>query len=314
MTNKEINKLPLESKFSDDKRAHILHEGDAKNLLKIKDLHKKVRLIVTSPPYNIGKEYEEVKKLEDYLEDQIGIIKELINVMTDDGSLCWQVGNYVDKKTGHLVPLDIPFYNIFRENGLMLRNRIIWHFKHGYPNQKKLTNQYETILWFTKDENHYFDLDAIRVPQLYPGYRNPKGHKKEGQASGNPKGKNPGNIWDVVPQAENIWDVPQVKAKHLEKTDHPAQFPISIIRRLITALTEEGDYVLDPYVGSGTTIAAAALENRIGIGAEINKEYCEIVKNRIKDLNEGKMDYREDKEVPEPKGKVSETPNEWEDK
>ena len=113
MTNKEINKLPLESKFSDDKRAHILHEGDAKNLLKIKDLHKKVRLIVTSPPYNIGKEYEEVKKLEDYLEDQIGIIEELINVMADDGSLCWQVGNYVDNETGHLVPLDIPFYNVF---------------------------------------------------------------------------------------------------------------------------------------------------------------------------------------------------------
>ena len=190
METKEENfkKLPLLDNFSNNKEGHYLFEGDAKDLLKIFP-KKEVRLIVTSPPYNIGKEYEEVKKLEDYLEEQIGIIKELINVMTDDGSLCWQVGNYVDKKTGHLVPLDIPFYNIFREHGLMLRNRIIWYFKHGYPNQKKLTNQYETILWFTKDENHYFNLDDIRVPQLYPGYKFPKGHKKEGEASGNPLGK-----------------------------------------------------------------------------------------------------------------------------
>ena len=301
MTKKDFTKLPLSNKFIDSKEEHILHEGDAKEFLKNKQLKKKIRLIITSPPYNIGKEYEEVKALEDYLEDQIGIIKDLIEVMTDDGSICWQVGNFVDKKSGHLVPLDIPFYNIFREHGLMLRNRIIWHFKHGYPNQKKLTNQYETILWFTKDENHFFNLDEIRVPQLYPGYKYTKGHPKEGQPSGNPKGKNPGNIWDV----------PQVKAKHLEKTAHPAQFPISIIRRLIKALTEEGDYIFDPYVGSGTTIAAAALENRIGIGAEIDKGYCNIIKKRIADLNKGNMDYREDKEVPEPKGKVSEIPKEW---
>ncbi len=301
MAEDKFNKLPLSNHYSDNKKAHILHEGDAKEFLNNKELKKKIRLIVTSPPYNIGKEYEEVKALEDYLEDQIGIIKDLISVMTDDGSICWQVGNFVDKKTGHLVPLDIPFYNIFREHGLMLRNRIIWHFKHGYPNQKKLTNQYETILWFTKDENHYFNLDEIRVPQLYPGYKYPKGHPKEGQPSGNPKGKNPGNIWDV----------PQVKAKHLEKTAHPAQFPISIIRRLIKALTEEGDYVFDPYVGSGTSIVAAALENRIGLGSEIDNGYCKIVKKRIHDLNLGLLDYREDKEVPVPSGKVSETPVEW---
>ena len=301
MSLEDFKKLPLKNLFSDKKDSHVLHEGDAKNFLENNNLKNKIRLIVTSPPYNIGKEYEKVKALEDYLDDQIGIIKQLIDVMTDDGSICWQVGNFVDKKTGHLVPLDIPFYNIFREHGLMLRNRIIWYFKHGYPNQKKLTNQYETILWFTKNENHFFNLDEIRIPQLYPGYKYPKGHAKEGQPSGNPKGKNPGNIWDV----------PQVKAKHLEKTAHPAQFPISIIRRLIKALSEEGDYIFDPYVGSGTTIAAAALENRIGIGAEIDKGYCEIVKKRINDLNNGIMDYREDKEVPQPKGKVSERPQEW---
>ena len=301
MSLEDFKKLPLKNLFSDNKDSHVLHEGDAKNFLENNNLKNKIRLIVTSPPYNIGKEYEKVKALEDYLDDQIGIIKQLIDVMTDDGSICWQVGNFVDKKTGHLVPLDIPFYNIFREHGLMLRNRIIWYFKHGYPNQKKLTNQYETILWFTKNENHFFNLDEIRVPQLYPGYKYPKGHPKEGQPSGNPLGKNPGNIWDI----------PQVKAKHVEKTEHPAQYPISLVRRLINALTEENDYVFDPYAGSGSALAAAAIENRIGIGAEIDKNYCKIIKKRMKELNDGTLQYREDIEVPSPKGKVSQMPLEW---
>ena len=301
MSNKDFTKRPLTNKFLVNEKNHVLHEGDVQKFLQNENLKKTVRLIVTSPPYNIGKEYEKVQELEVYLEKQIGIISELIEIMTDDGSICWQVGNYVDKKTGHLVPLDIPFYNIFREHDLMLRNRIIWHFRHGYPNKKKLTNQYETILWFTKNENHKFNLDDIRVPQLYPGYTYPKGHKREGEPSGNPMGKNPGNVWDI----------PQVKAKHLEKTEHPAQFPISMIRRLIRGLSDEGDYIFDPYAGSGTTIAAAALENRIGIGAEIDKKYCKIIKNRISDLNEGKMQYREDKEVPIPTGKVSKVPLDW---
>ena len=159
--------------------------------------------------------------------------------------------------------------------------------------KKKLTNQYETILWFTKNENHFFNLDEIRVPQLYPGYKYPKGHPKEGQPSGNPLGKNPGNIWDI----------PQVKAKHVEKTEHPAQYPISLVRRLINALTEENDYVFDPYAGSGSALVAAAIENRIGIGAEIDKNYCKIIKKRMKELNDGTLQYREDIEVPSLKEK-----------
>lgn len=302
MNEKNFIVRPLAEKFIINEKKHVLHEGDVREFIKNKNLKNKIRLIVTSPPYNIGKEYEKVQELENYLDNQIGIIQDLIELITDDGSICWQVGNFVDKKTGHLVPLDIPFYNIFREHGLMLRNRIIWYFKHGYPNKNKFTNQYETILWFTKSENHKFNLDDIRVPQLYPGYRYPKGHKKEGQPSGNPRGKNPGNVWDI----------PQVKAKHLEKTEHPAQFPISMIRRLVRGLTDQGDFVFDPFAGSGTTIAAAALENRIGLGAEVNKKYCKITRKRISDLNKGNMKFREDKEVPIPSGKVSQLPLDWE--
>ena len=170
------------------KSSHFLHKGDVKNLLK--DMKKdSVKLLITSPPYNIGKEYEKKINFEDYLDQQIEVIDELIDVVRDDGSICWQVGNYIKSK-GEIIPLDIPFYNIFINKGLKLRNRIVWHYGHGLHANKRLSGRYETILWFTKSDDYTFNLDDIRIPQKYPGKRYPKGHKRAGEVSGNPKGKN----------------------------------------------------------------------------------------------------------------------------
>ena len=109
--------------------------GDAiKSLKKFKDGY--FNLIVTSPPYNIGKEYETKTSIESYLEDQEKIIKELIRVLSDSGSICWQVGNYKDKR--EVYPLDIYYYEIFKRLGLKLRNRIIWHFRHGLHSKKSI--------------------------------------------------------------------------------------------------------------------------------------------------------------------------------
>lgn len=283
------------------KSSHFLYKGDAKSLLKVIEKNS-VKLLVTSPPYNIGKEYEKKINFEDYLDEQIEIIDELIDVVKDDGSICWQVGNYIKPK-GEIIPLDIPFYNIFINKGLKLRNRIIWHYGHGLHASKRLSGRYETILWFTKTDNYTFNLDDIRIPQKYPGKRYPKGHKRAGEVSGNPKGKNPGDIWDI----------PNVKANHVEKTSHPAQFPTALVRRLIRALTDKGDFVFDPYLGSGTTLLASAIEGRIGIGAEVKKEYYPIIKKRMKDLSEGKENYRDDIEtkVPDLNSKVAQVPEEF---
>jgi adenine-specific DNA-methyltransferase len=236
-------------------------------------------LVVTSPPYNIGKSYEKKTPLEDYLKWQERIIDLIIPRLSDTGSLCWQVGNYVDN--GHIVPLDIEFAPIFKKHGLSLRNRIIWHFGHGLHNKRRFSGRYEVVLWYTKSDNYVFNLDAVRIPSKYPGKRHFKG-PKAGQLSGNPAGKNP----------EDVWAIPNVKSNHIEKTDHPCQFPVGLIERLILALTNEGDIVFDPFAGVGSAGVAAALHRRRFVGTEIVPEYVSIATKRIKQALLGQAQYR----------------------
>ena len=172
----------------------VLFNGDCSELLK-NIPSDSVDLVITSPPYNIGKKYEKKASLESYLKDMESVIAEMDRVLAATGSLCWQVGNYVHK--GEVFPLDIYFYEIFKRFGLKLRNRIIWRFNHGLHCTKRFSGRYETILWFTKSDEYIFNLDPVRVPAKYPGKRHFKGPKK-GQLSGNPLGKNPSDIWDVV--------------------------------------------------------------------------------------------------------------------
>ena len=187
---------------------------------------KSAKLVLTSPHYNMGKTHEQPLDLARYLKWQKTVITKCITALQDDGSICWQSGNYVDN--GETFPLDVFFYGIFKKFGLKLRNRIIWHFEHGLHSRKKLSGRYETILWFTKGDNFIFNLDDIRVPQKYPGKRAYKGPNK-GRPTCNPIGKNPSDFWRMVESdwEKGVWDIPNVKANHPEKTIHPSQFPIS---------------------------------------------------------------------------------------
>lgn len=227
-----------------------------------------MQLIVTSPPYNIGKEYEKKLKLENYLAQQQEVITECYRTLRPQGSICWQVGNYVDK--GAIIPLDTVLYPIFNELGLKLRNRIIWHFEHGLHCKKRFSGRYETIIWFTKSDEYVFNLDPVRVPQKYPGKKHFKG-PNTGLYSGNPLGKNPSDLWII----------PNVKSNHIEKTIHPCQFPVELIERLVLALSNEDDWVFDPFLGVGSSLIAAIRHNRRGCGAEILKDYVNIAKERI---------------------------------
>ncbi|MGH7727239.1 MAG: DNA-methyltransferase [Vulcanimicrobiaceae bacterium] len=239
-----------------------------------------VQLIVTSPPYNIRKAYEKERStLEDYVLAQAGVIGECVRVLGPRGSLCWQVGNHVDR--GEIFPLDLELYPVFKEHGLRLRNRIIWHFEHGLHGSRRLSGRYETILWFTKSDEYVFNLDLIRVPSKYPAKRYFKGPKR-GQLSGNPLGKNPGDVWVV----------PNVKFNHVEKTDHPCQFPVELIERLVLALTNVGDTVLDPYLGVGSSLVAAVMHGRRGLGCDIEKAYVEKARQRLRALRAGTLRTR----------------------
>jgi len=238
-----------------------------------------IKLIVTSPPYNIGKSYEKRTTLERYIKDQAQVIAECVRLLHPQGSLCWQVGNHVDD--GEIFPLDMVLYRVFKDHGLKLRNRIIWHFEHGLHCKKRLSGRYETIMWFTKGDDYTFNLDPIRVPSKYPEKKYYKG-AKAGQLSGNPLGKNPGDIWIF----------PNVKNNHVEKTIHPCQFPVELVERLLLSLTNPGDSVFDPYMGVGSSIVAALKHGRIGYGCDVVKEYVDIAWERVHNLRSGRLETR----------------------
>lgn len=270
-------------------------------------------LIVTSPPYNVGKSYEAKTSIEQYLATQEEIIDELIRTLSDKGNLCWQVGNYVDK--GEVFPLDIFYYQIFKKHGLRLRNRIIWHFGHGLHASSRFSGRYETILWFSKTDDYIFNLDNVRVPSKYPGKRHFKGPKK-GQPSGNPLGKNPSDIWEIIAQdwESCMWDIPNVKSNHPEKTEHPCQYPVELVERCVLALTNENSWVLDPFAGVGTSIIASLKNGRNAVGIEKKTDYCIIAEERINDLKNGTLKLRPiNKPIHKPsdKDKVARVPEEW---
>jgi len=271
------------------REAHIvLYHGDCMDFLRTIPSDS-IQLIITSPPYNIGKEYEKKLDLETYIFQQENVIKECVRCLIKSGSICWQVGNYVEK--GSIIPLDSILFPIFMKFGMKMRNRIIWHFEHGLHCTRRFSGRYETIIWFTKSDNYFFNLDQVRIPQKYPQKKYFKG-PKIGHYSCNPLGKNPGDLWFI----------PNVKHNHVEKTEHPCQFPVELIERFVLSMTKENDWVLDPFVGTGTTIIAAIRHNRRGAGSEKVDKYIKIANERIQKELAGTLRTRPmNKPIYEPK-------------
>ncbi len=291
-----------------------IKKADAFKAIK-KEKDNSIDLLITSPPYNIGKEYETKKSFDNYLKPYEEFAKDVFKKIKKTGSVCWQVGNYVHK--GEIIPLDIPFYSIFSNAGFKLRNRIIWHFEHGLHASNRFSGRYETILWFTKSDKYTFNLDqpGVRIPSKYPGKRHYSG-KKKGKPSGNPLGKNPSDFMRITKQDwdKQIWDFPNVKANHPEKTDHPCQFPIELVQRCVLALTNKKNSVFDPFMGVGSTLIGASMHNRTAIGYEMDQNFISITKKRIKELNKGIIKIRKlgkPIHVPKKTDKVAQLPFEW---
>ena len=264
-------------------QGHAIWQGDVEGFLKGLPAVPLFDLIVTSPPYNIGKKYETRVELDQYLDWQGAIIDQIVPRLKNGGSLCWQVGNYIDDN--EIFPLDIEFAPIFKRHKLRLRNRIVWQFGHGLHTQRRFSGRYEVVLWYTKtvakNDPYTFNLDAVRVPAKYPGKKHFKG-PNAGQLSGNPLGKNP----------EDVWNIPNVKSNHVEKTDHPCQFPVGLIERLVLSLTNPGDLVFDPFAGVGSAGVACAIHGRRFWGCEFVSRYAEAATKRIQDALNGNARYR----------------------
>lgn len=305
-----FEKHSISEKF--DEKEHIVVVEDDTLIALRKLPESKFKLAVSSPPYNIGKEYEKQIKLQHYIDWQAEVIKELARIVSEDGSIVWQVGNFIDK--GEVFPLDIYFYPIFKALGFQLRNRIVWHFDHGLHASKRFSGRYEVLLWFTKSKDYTFNLDSVRVPSKYPGKLHYKGEKK-GLPSGNPLGKNPSDYWTIISDEwENgIIEIPNVKSNHPEKTPHPCQFPIELIERCVLALTNENDWVIDPFGGVGSSLIAAIKNGRCGMVIDRDSQYIELTKERIHAFQNGVLKIRPlGKPVHKPTGKekVAQMPSE----
>lgn len=302
-------------KFTLPTKESALFRGDAFALVEQLP-NSSLDLVISSPPYNIGKEYERkmFSSLHAYKEKMGTLVESLASKIKDTGSVCWQVGNHV--KDGSITPLDYIFFDIFLKQNFILRNRIIWRFNFGLNAQKRFSGRYETLLWFTKGNDYKFNLDPVRVPQIYPGKakKTEQGYKP----SGNPKGKNPSDFWEFDAtqsfHGQPVWDFPNVKANHLEKTTHPCQFPNEVADRCILALTEKGDTVLDPFAGVGTVVSCAEARFRVGLGFELDTHYLMLANERLKQARVGELAVRQSGKPPRrPNGneKVAQIPKEW---
>lgn len=276
-------------------------------------------LVVSSPPYNIRKPYErnDNRTYDEYLAWQRQVVAAMAQALTPNASVCWQVGTYV--ADGEIFPLDVPFIGLFRELGFKLRNRIIWRYNFGYNADKRFSGRYETVLWFSRSEAYTFNLDPVRVPQLYPGKRHSSSKgAKAGKPSGNPLGKNPSDYWEFSAaedlKSNPVWDVPNVKANHPEHTEHPCQFPVELAERCVLALSNAGETVLDPFIGTGATAIAAVKHGRHAIGIDRHQPYLRVAEERLAQLSSGTLPLRPlgmPVRRPRTSERVARVPDEW---
>ena len=257
----------------------VLFVGDCRELIRNMP-DKCVDVTITSPPYCMGKEYEKSLSVEDFIAAHKIILPEIVRITRDGGSICWQVGYHVSNRSAY--PLDYPVFSILSSvKDVTLRNRIIWTFGHGLHGKVRFSGRHETVLWFTKGSDYHFDLEAVRVPQKYPGKRHYKGPRK-GEFSGNPKGKNPGDVWEI----------PNVKGNHIEKLDHPCQFPVGLVERLVRALCPKHGVVFDPFMGCASSGVGAIINGRRFIGSEVNEKYEELAYDRLVKAYNGSARFR----------------------
>lgn len=245
----------------------LIYCGDSLSLMQCID-DDPIYLTVTSPPYNIGKEYEVPLSLDNYIQWCQAWISEIYRITKPDGSFWLNVGYLEVPEKAKALPIPfllwdkVPFYLI---------QEVIWNYGAGVTGKKFFSPRHENLLWYVKNpQNYTFNLDAVRDKNVkYPN------QKKNGKLKCNPLGKNPTDVWQIpkVTTGKN--------RSSKERTPHPAQFPIALIDRIIKACSNEDEVVLDPFLGSGTSAIVALDNKRKFVGFEIREDYCKIAADRI---------------------------------
>lgn len=237
-----------------DKRINLIFGDALEELKKIAD--KSVDLVVTDPPYNLNKDYGLTKdKLEfdEYLEFSRLWLKEIVRVLKDDGTIYVFMG---------MKYISYIYMILEKELNLHFNSWITWFYTQGIGKTRGFSPRHDDILMFTKDKKNFkFNLDDIKVPQKY--YR----------SVNNMRGANPGNVWEFS----------HIHYCNKNRKQHPTQKPEALYERMILASSNENDVVLDPFSGSGTLLRVCQQINRKAIGIEINPEYVEMTKERLKE-------------------------------
>lgn len=225
-------------------------------------------LTVTSPPYNIGKEYEQVVEHESYVDWCAQWIAKVHRCTAPEGAFWLNLGYFDWPGRAKALPIA---YCLWHRVPFFLLQEVIWHYGAGVTSKRMLCPRNEKFLFYVKNPEAYtFNLDDIRDPDVkYPT------QKKDGKLKCNPLGKNPGDVW-YIPKVTSGKD----RASR-ERTPHPAQFPLALIDRVVKVSSQPGDLVLDPFMGSGTTALACMRLGRRFLGFEIREDYCQIAVERL---------------------------------
>jgi len=227
-----------------------------------------IDLTITSPPYNIGKEYEAKLSTPEYLDWCGSWITEIHRITKENGALWLNLGYISLEGRAKAIPLPyllwekIPFYLI---------QELVWNYGAGVAAKKMLSPRNEKFLWYVKNPDSYtFNLDEIRDPDVkYPN------QKKNGKLRCNVIGKNPSDVWQVAKVTSGA------SRSSSERAPHPAQFPMDLISRLVKGFSNTSEIILDPFMGSGTTAECAIRDGRFVVGFELREEYCDYIQNRL---------------------------------
>lgn len=227
-----------------------------------------IDLTITSPPYNIGKEYEEAMSTEQYVEWCKNWIEEVYRITKSDGAFWLNLGYIALDDKAKAIPLP---YLLWDKIPFFLIQELVWNYGAGVAAKKTLSPRNEKFLWYVKNSESYtFNLDEIRDPDVkYPN------QKKNGKLRCNTIGKNPSDVWQIAKVTSGA------NRSSVERAPHPAQFPVDLITRLVKGFSNSAEILLDPFMGSGTTAECALREGRYVIGFELRKDYCQTIADRL---------------------------------
>lgn len=244
-----------------------------------------IDLTVTSPPYNIGKEYEEIAAVDAYVNWCARWLQEVARVSSATASFWLNLGYLQVPNRAKCLP--IP-YLLWDKVPLHFQQEIVWHYGAGVAARKGFSPRNEKFLWYVVDPNRFtFNLDDIRDPNVkYPN------QKKNGKLKCNPLGKNPSDVWEFPKVTSGA------NRSSAERTRHPAQFPIAVIDRIVRACSNPSQIVMDPFLGSGSTAEVGLATGRFTLGFEIEPKYVQIAAERLERFTEWRDAYRAQQVLP----------------